>query len=348
MTSSVSTPAIPTTMTVPRFKGEGCIEFAERAVPEPGEGQLLLRVAANALCGSERPQVQRGSRVTPGHEASGTVVAAGPGTGAAPGTPGVVYLMDFCGTCRSCRLGHTNQCLHKRADYGFTHDGGYGEYMVVNENVFFPVPPDLDLTDATLLLDVMGTSAHALRRALLVRPDTESVLIAGAGPVGLGLVAMARLLLGEGVPVFVSDLAPYRLELVERLGALPIDLSTGSLEGGLRRHGHADVDAAIDASGRGAARAAALSALGKRGVLVCVGHGEGLELTVSPDLIAPERAVLGSEYFRLDELPGNLALLEEHGEYLRQIITHRFPPGEIQSAFELFFSGRSGKVVIEQ
>ncbi len=70
---------------------------------------------------------------------------------------------------------------------GFTQDGGYGPYELVHETNFFPVDADVGLADATLLLDVMGTSGHANARAQLVRPDIESAYIAGAGPIGLGL-----------------------------------------------------------------------------------------------------------------------------------------------------------------
>jgi threonine dehydrogenase-like Zn-dependent dehydrogenase len=337
---------IPTTMQVPRFRGDGQIDVVEKSVPAPGPGELLLAVSANALCGSERGQFYNGTAVTPGHEAAGTVVASGPGATTPAGTPGVVYLMDYCGACRSCRLGFTNQCLNKRGDLGFNRDGGYAPYELVPESVFFPVDRGLDLADATLLLDVMSTSAHAIGRAQLIRPDIESVLIAGAGPVGLGLLAMSKLILGPDVPVGISDVSPWRLRLAERLGGLPIDAREGSLTDGLRRHGLDAPDAAFDASGKTAARQALLSALAKRGVLVCVGHGEGLSLTVSQDLIAPERAVMGSEYFRYDELPANLERLREHRAYLSQIITHHFGPDEIQPAFELFFSGETGKVVI--
>ena len=96
------------------------------------------------------------------------------------------------------------------------------------------------------------------------------------------------------------------------------------------------------------ARRGALDLLDKRGVLVCIGHGEGLSLSVSPDLIATERAILGSEYFCFNELPANVERLQNHLPYLRQIITHRFPVSEIQHAFELFWQGETGKVVIEQ
>ena len=125
--------------------------------------------------------------------------------------------MDFCGECRNCRLGCTNQCLAKRADYGFSHDGGYGPFMVVNENVFFPIA-GVDIGDATLLLDIMGTGGHAVGRAQHAREDISSLLITGAGPIGLGVLAMAKLIFGSYLPVFITDLLPFRLELAARLG----------------------------------------------------------------------------------------------------------------------------------
>ncbi len=340
--------AIPSTVRVPCFVGDGKIDVIERRVQEPGPEELLIRVKANALCASERSQFMEGSSVTPGHEAAGVVVATGPGTRVAVGTPGVVYLMDFCGICRSCRLGYTNQCLQKRGDMGFTEDGGYGVYELVHESIFFPIDADLSLTEATLLLDVMGTTGHAIRRAQLMRPDIESVLVMGAGPVGLGVVALATLLLGADIPVLVADVVPYRLALAERLGGRPIHLGETDLMAAVRGWGPGAVDVAIDTSGKGVARRSALDVLAKRGALVCVGHGEDLRLEVSPDLIATERAVLGSEYFRYDELADNLELLRTNRSYLSQIITHRFGVGELQGAFEVFWRRETGKVVIEQ
>jgi threonine 3-dehydrogenase len=340
--------ALPSVMRVPRFEGGGTITFAEKGVPEPGPGELLIAVKANALCGSERGQFHRGSAVTPGHEAAGIVVAAGPGASTAVGTQGVIFLMDYCGECRSCRRGFTNQCLAKRADMGFTRDGGYGPFAAISERIFFPVDAAIPLVEATLLLDVMGTSSHALRRATLVHGDIESVLIAGAGPVGLGMLVMARILFGDDLPVFIADPIPYRLELAERLGGTPIDLSRGALAEIVRGQASAGVDLAVDSSGKRAARQECLQALAKRGVMVCVGHGEDLSVSVSADLIAPERAILGSEYFCYHELPETLRHLEAHGDYVRQIITHRFPLEQLQEAFELFFAGQTGKVVIEQ
>jgi len=335
-------------MRVPQFVGGGRITFGDKPRPEPGEGQLLIAVQANALCGSEKGQFHHGSGATPGHEAAGLVVAAGPGTKTPVGTPGAIFLMDFCGQCRSCKAGHTNQCSAKRADMGFSHDGGYGPFELIHENIFFPTGADISATEATLLLDIMGTGGHALGRAGRIRPDIESLLIMGAGPIGLGVLAMARVLFPREMPIHIADFTAYRLKLAEQLGGTPINLagrdSARLLDGALPQ----PTDVAVDTSGKAAARQAALGALGKRGVLVCVGHGEGLAIDVSPQLIGPERAVLGSEYFAFTEMAGNLELLRKHRAYFNQIITHRFGIDEIQHAFELFFRGDTGKVVIEQ
>ncbi|SEO73132.1 zinc-binding dehydrogenase [Paenibacillus sp. OV219] len=339
---------VPQKMAIPLFIGNGKISYGESPVPVPGEGQLLIQVKANALCGSDRSQFYDGTTTTPGHEASGIVVAAGQGTKTAIGTPGVVFLMDFCGECRSCKQGFTNQCSSKRADYGFSHSGGYGPYMVVNENVFFAIDPSIPLTEATILLDIMGTGGHAVKRAQLVHKDIQSVLVVGAGPIGLGVLAMAKILLGFNMPVFIMDFVQYRLDLAQKMGAIPVNLANRSIKQALEEAGYRDVDVAIDTSGKTAGRHAALEVLGQRGVLVCVGHGQELNLKVSSDLIAPEHSVLGSEYFQYHEIAENHPLLLSHMAYLQQIITHRFGVDKIQEAYELFFQGDTGKVVVEQ
>ena len=327
----------------PKFLGNGKIVFEERRAPSPSQGELLLAVGANAICGTDRPQYFGGSPVTPGHEAAGVVIGRGPGTRVQEGTPGVVFLMDYCGECRSCRIGFTNQCLAKRADMGFTHDGGYGPYEVVHESNFFPVDGDLDLAEATMLLDVMGTSGHAISRAKLVRPDIESAYIAGAGPIGLGLLVMCKLVFGPEFPVRISDVSRWRRDYATSFGVQAVDASDPGAVASVEPS-----DVAFDSTGKRSARQSAVQGLSKRGVLVCVGHGETLDLAVTDDLISPERAVLGSEYFHYDEMPRNLELLRANRELLARVITHRFDVADIADAFETFLSGESGKVVVTQ
>jgi threonine dehydrogenase-like Zn-dependent dehydrogenase len=327
---------------VPRFHGDGVITYEQHTYRDPGPDELLIKIGANAICGTDRNEYFRGSPIVPGHEAAGVVAAGGEGTTVPVGTHGAIYLMDFCGTCRSCRIGATNQCTAKRADVGQTSDGGYGPWALVHESNFFPIGDDLPLTTATMLLDVMGTSSHALRRAELVRPDIESIYIAGAGPIGLGLLVMSKIRYGSDFPVFVSDISPWRREFAATFGATALD---GSDERSVRQ---ACPDMAFDSTGKQAARRLALTALGQRGSLVCVGHGEELTLNVSADLIAPERGVLGSEYFRYDEMADNLRLLTAHQALVSRVITHVLPVEELSEAFRLFLSGDTGKVVVSQ
>lgn len=334
-----------TQMQFPKFLGNGRIEWSSKEIPTPGRGQLLIKVIANSLCGSDRGQFFSGSDVTPGHEVSGIVHATGADSTISIGTPGVVYLMQYCGKCDNCQSGYTNQCTDKEGDVGFNMPGGYEPYILVNENTFFPIDSDLDLVEATTLLDIMGTGGHAIKRAQLLHPNIKSLLIGGAGPIGLGVLAMAKLLLGENTPVFVTDYVEFRLELARKLGGTPIYLKDRAVSAELGKHGLTSVDVAIDTTGKTSARHTALNVLNKRGVLVCVGHGEDLNLHVSSDLIAPERAVLGSEYFTFSELNDNAKYIRSHGDYLSAIITHRIPIKELQSGYEQFFTGQTGKVV---
>jgi threonine dehydrogenase-like Zn-dependent dehydrogenase len=342
-------PNLPSIMIVPRFIGGGKIETIQKPVPEPGPGQLLIQVQANALCGSERSQFWDGTDITPGHEAAGTVVAAGPETTTKIGARGGIFLMDFCGVCRNCQAGYTNQCLAKRGDMGFNRDGGYGIFELIHENLFFPVEGDISATEATLLLDVMGTGGHAIQRARRVHDDIRSIMIPGAGPVGLGILAMARILLGPDVPVVISDIVPYRLALAEKLGGLPVLTTETTLADGLKRYGIGAPDVTIDAAGREEVRDECLALLAHRGVFVSVAHGGGLTIkNLYRDFVFREMTLIGSEYFAFHELEENYRLLKANRAYLGQIITHRMGVSELQHAFELFWAGSTGKVVIEQ
>jgi threonine 3-dehydrogenase len=159
---------------------------------------------------------------------------------------------------------------------------------------------------------------------------------------------MAKIILGQRVRVFITDVMPYRLKLAEQFGGVPINVKDASLAVKLKAEGTEHPDMAIDTSGKQGAREDALRSLGPRGSLICVGHGEGMNLEISPDLVNLERGVMGSAYFRYDEFPANLRRLRQHRTYLNQIITHRLGVDDIQYAFELFFQGETGKVVIEQ
>ena len=117
-------------------------------------------------------------------------------------------------------------------------------------------------------------------------------------------------------PVYIFDVVDYRLELAEKLGGKPISVANGkTLAEGLKGYGVKEADIAIDTKGKKVAREGSLHSLAQRGALILVGHGEDLNLMVSPDMIATERAVLGSEYFAYSELENNTTYLAQNRSY---------------------------------
>ena len=134
------------------------------------------------------------------------------------------------------------------------------------------------------------------------------------------------------------------------MGGLPVLATEMSLAEGLRHHGLDAPDVAIDSAGQeqpcatNAWRCWRIAAC-----MVSVAHGEGLTIKdLYRDFVFREMTLIGSEYFAYNELERNLTLLQANRAYLNQIITHRLGVDEIQHAFELFFAGQTGKVIIEQ
>ena len=214
---------------------------------------------------------------------------------------------------------------------GFTHDGGYGPYELVHENIFFPSGRHLaDRGDAAA-----GHHGHGRPRAgpRVGRPARHRMLLVGArGRSGLASWRWRSCFSGR-TSVFITDTIPYRLTLAEKLGGISVPLPANSLP---------TIDAAVDTSGREAARRSALTHSASAAFSLRRTRRRAYA-PVSPDLIATERAVLGSEYFRFDELPANLlAPAGAPRNTFAPVITHRFPVGDIQAAFETFFGGQTG------
>ena len=335
----------PETMRAARFLGQGRIAIEERPVPRPGPGEVLLRVHACAICGSDHGSWERGARVTPGHEGSGTVVAVGQDVTMPVGTRGAVYLVAYCGNCRMCRRGETGACLRKERMIGFSHDGAYADYLLAPERCVLPIDDQMDLDLANMLLDVIGTTAHALRRTRLTPTELNAACVMGAGPIGLGAIVTLR---GMGINRIIAvDLNPYRLELAARLGAESVDGRDTDVVGWVRERLPDGPDLVIEASGHPIAQRQAIDMVAADGPVVIVGHsGQALELRTSHDLIAQEKYLIGSEYFGVGEFAENMRLVREGRIDPRPVITHRFDLDAIEDAFRLFWSGQTGKVLV--
>ena len=213
-------------------------ELREVPIPEPGPGQVLVKVGGAGACHSdlhilemEKPAAGVGSFKIPftlGHENAGWVEKLGPGaTGFAPGDPVIVYGPWGCGLCMNCRVGMENYC--QRAG-GPTpgglgrYDGGMANYLLVPVTRFLVPLGTLDPVDAAPLSDAALTSYHAIKRSHhLLGPGSTAVVI-GAG--GLGQMAIQILrALSAATRIVAVDTAADKLEIAKRMGADEVLLS---------------------------------------------------------------------------------------------------------------------------
>jgi alcohol dehydrogenase, propanol-preferring len=203
-------------------------ELCEVPVPEPGPGQVLIKIGGAGACHSdlhifETPANTPGFPLpfTLGHENAGWVEKMGSGaTGFAVGDPVMVYGPWGCGSCANCRVGMENYCENpaKGAAGGLGRDGGMANYMIVPSTRFLLPLGTLDPREAAPLTDAALTSYHAVKRSIhLLVPGSTAVVI-GAG--GLGQMAIQVLkALSAAATVIAVDTSPAKLETAKKMGA---------------------------------------------------------------------------------------------------------------------------------
>ena len=200
----------------------GAAELQRVPKPQPGPGEVLVRVAAAGICGSD-VEVLEGRRpppfvrypIIPGHEWAGTVAAVGPGVdGVDIGAAVVAEGFRACGDCARCREGLTNLCDVEYAETGFTHAGAFADYVCVPAHLVHQLPPGSDLA-AAALLEPAACVAQGLLEVDL-RPGLN-VAVVGAGTLGLLAVALLSRVSPERLAL-VGTRAP-RLELGATMGA---------------------------------------------------------------------------------------------------------------------------------
>jgi threonine dehydrogenase-like Zn-dependent dehydrogenase len=324
------------------FAGQGRVEVRQVPQPEPAPGEVLLRVRASALCGSELGAYRgpgSGGEI-PGHEMAGEVVALNGVAGIAVGERMAVQVMSGCGRCLHCLAGAPEHCAERQL-----HTGGHAEYVALPAQCCLPLPTEIAWDEGVLLGgDTIGTPFHALHRLGVSAADTVAVF--GCGPVGLGAVTLLHFL---GARTFAVEPVATRRDLACQLGAeVAVDPTAGDGVDRIRGlTGGRGVDVALDCSGVPATTGMALdsAAIGGRVAFI----GEKAEATIRPSaqFIRKELAVIGSWYFTGADYFRILALAER-GLDVSGLITHRFSLEEADQAFATFASGRSGKVLLVQ
>ena len=330
-------------MRVARLHGREDLRLHDEDKPRPGPGEVLVRVRAVGVCGSDIHWFAEGGigeahvrrPFVPGHEFGG-VTEDGRRVAVDPAIP--------CAACPSCLAGQANLCLSVRFAGDGAYDGGLGEWIAWPERCLVPLPDSLTEADGAML-EPLGIAIHALDLAHLRLGARVGVF--GCGPIGLLLVQLGRL---AGARVFATDLArrPHRLQAARALGAEVFAAEEGREGGAIRdAAGGGGLDVALEAAGEQAAVDAAVEAVrpGARVVLV------GIPVEARTSFVAGSARRKGLTLVlarRMGNVYARAVQLVASGRVdVRSLVTHRFPLAEIRAAFDLA-AARSGlKVIVE-
>jgi (R,R)-butanediol dehydrogenase/meso-butanediol dehydrogenase/diacetyl reductase len=315
------------------------IEVGEVPDPVPGPGQLVVRVTACGICGSDlkaRPAMPHGTVM--GHEFCGEVVALGAGVGGAwrEGVQAAVLPVMSCGTCSWCRAGDVAHCQSARLVGLGGSPGGFAEFAAVSSELSFALPEGVPHHFGALV-EPFAVGLHTARIARIA--DGDSVLIIGGGPVGLTTARWARAL-GAG-DVVVSDPLAARRELSGLLGA------TGTLDPAQEELGEA-FDVVIDCVGKPGLLDTCVAATATKGRVVVAG------VCSEPDPYLPMMALLKeltisfSVYYRPEEFQFVIDAFASGQIDPEPLVTRTVSLEQLDAAFtSLAGSTTDGKVLVD-
>jgi threonine dehydrogenase-like Zn-dependent dehydrogenase len=335
--------------------GNSTVEFREVPIPKPGHGQVLVKMKASTICGSDiraiyREHTGKGAEgyqgVIAGHEPCGQVVEEGPGIRRFhKGSRVVVYHISGCGVCHDCRMGYMISCSSPlRAAYGWQRDGGMAEYVLCDEKDLVELPGALSYTDGAQVACGFGTVYEAIMKVGV--SGNDSVLVVGLGPVGLATAMLCRAMGAQRI--FGIEASNYRIELAKKLDLFDAVLpaSDSNTEEIKALTGGNGVERAFDASASDGGRSTAIRAARQWGKIAFVGEGGTVHFNPSPDIIHPQKSIYGSwvtSIWLMENLVEELVRWKLHPEIL---VTHRFPLEKADEAYKLMAQGNCGKVAV--
>ncbi|WP_432029749.1 Zn-dependent alcohol dehydrogenase [Streptomyces sp. 1222.5] len=344
------------------------LEITGIELPDPGPGQVRVRLAAAGVCHSDLSLTNGTMRVPVpavlGHEGAGTVVAVGEAVPhLAPGDPVVLNWAPSCGTCHACALGEVWLCanamtgaaaVHARTTDGTElHPGlnvaAFAEETVVSASCVLPLPEGVPLTDAALLGCAVLTGYGAVHNAARVRPG-ETVAVFGVGGVGLATLQAARI--AGASRIVAVDVSPEKEELARAAGATDYVLASEDTPREIRSlTGKQGVDVAVECVGRAVSIRAAWESTRRGGRTTVVGiGGKDQQVTFNAlELFHWGRTLSGCVYGNTDparDLPVLAAHVREGRLDLSALVTERIGLEGIPAAFENMLAGKGGRALV--
>lgn len=323
------------------------MELQKVDVPVPGPGEVLIRVKAVGVCGSDlhffvgRLQSEVKYPYVVGHEFSGEVAALGAAVKGLEVGMRVACAPDRpCGECEWCRKGETNVCPNVRFAASHGVPGCLCDYFIVHSSQVYPIAASVGFVEASIC-EPMAIGLHVVEN--IVKPrGGETYAIMGTGPDGLAILTAARV--NGASKVYASDLLPERLAAAEKIGADAVcnvaKQDFGKLV--MELTGGRGVDVAIEAAGAVPAiqQVFRIAAIHGRGVILGIPPVD----TIEADMTAARRRELTVTWARrtVGKYARALELIEQGALDTDTVITHRFPLEEAQTAFEYVRDRRDG------
>ncbi len=346
-----SQPSIPRTMRALVKPGPAPgAELHTVEVPTPGPRDILIRVLAASICGTDLHIYQwdewAAGRLKPplvfGHECCGEVVACGEEVeNVKVGDYIAAETHVICHTCYQCRTGQGHVCENVSI-VGVDRPGIFADYAVIPaENAWLTdrrFPPEI-----ATLQEPFGNAVHT---ALSGRITAKSILVSGCGPLGLFSIALARF--AGASHVFATELTPLRRELAAKVGVTRVfDPTQEDVVGGVHRMtGGKGVDVLLETSGAARAIEDGFKCLTYGGRAALLGlPSKPFPFDFTNQIIFKGATVIGISGRELFETWYRTRALLEGGLDLSPVITHRLPLEEFERAFELIRSGQCGKIV---
>jgi len=329
-------------------------EITEAPVPEPGAGEVLVKVHAVGLCGSDLHNFSEGAvgdmpTVYPmvlGHEPAGTVVSTGAGvTGWAPGDRVMLEPAIYCYHCEFCLSGHYNLCENLRFLSQPGEPGYFRDYVTIPAGNLVRIPDGMSFEVATLF-EPLAVAVHSMKFARVKLGDTVAVF--GAGPIGLLTIACVKL--AGATKIIAVEPVAARRELALHAGADAVidPEAEDPRESVMEQTNHRGVEVAIDCVARGGTLNHSIHITRRAGRVVVTGIPRQTRVGLDYHVMRRKEVHLYTVRRSNDDTRAAVKLMVRYPERIHPVVTHTRPFDEIQQAFELVeaYGDGVGKLVL--